>query len=83
MENENKCRTCSHSWEEHGHCGKSICVYWESLNYMGYPEKFCGCKEYIPGENLEFLEWKNDRKLDSKFGRKSNEDLPNSEDCGR
>jgi len=58
MVNENSCRTCGHAWEEHSHCGRSICVYSYDDDEGNYID-FCMCKTgWIPSENLEFLEWK-------------------------
>ena len=61
-----QCRNCEHFWDDHSHCSPKICCYGE-INTLGYVELTCHCKEYIPGDNLEFLEWKYGRKLDKKF----------------
>lgn len=66
MANENKCRTCGHCWEMHSHCGLKICC--EVIKEDMINPQFCECKTgWIPGENLEYLEWKYGRKLDKKF----------------
>lgn len=75
MGNENKCRTCCHSWEEHSHCGRAICVY-SFDDKDGNPYEFCNCKTgWIPSDNLEFLEYKYGSKLDKKFSSKSDKNL--------
>jgi hypothetical protein len=69
--NRDDCRTCGHFWEDHGHCGRRCCVHMDFDNFT----LDCDCKEFIPSDNLEFLEWRYGQ-LDFKFSRKSNEDLP-------
>lgn len=51
-----KCRTCSHAHL----AGQEVCI---DNFYSGsiYPVT-CGCKEYIPKDNLEYMEWKYNKK---------------------
>jgi hypothetical protein len=75
MLRNDQCRNCYHYWEDHGHCGKTLCCYGE-ISTSGYIEFSCYCDEYIPGDNLEFLELEYGRKkLGSKFSSKSNKNL--------
>lgn len=55
----NKCRTCSHVRMTHS--GIEKCCLDVTLTVKGKP-LLCLCKEYIPQENLEYLEYKYGKK---------------------
>jgi hypothetical protein len=58
---KDQCRNCFHSWEMHGHCGSMMCF--QDMSTPNESMVFCGCEEYIPKNNLEFLEWKYERHI--------------------
>ena len=76
MSRDSRCRTCGHCWEVHDHHGRKRCYEYLDEDYN--PVGDCVCDTgWIPGDNLEYLEWEYDRSiLAIEPGNKSNEDLP-------
>lgn len=48
------CRTCLHGEHDRMFCSVMFCDY--SDNDISDPY-YCECNEYVPSENLEYLEW--------------------------
>lgn len=57
-----RCRNCNHIKMIHSflNCNKSNCIDYK-VDVAG-KSKRCKCKEYLPKDNLEFLEYKLDEK---------------------
>jgi hypothetical protein len=69
------CRVCSHIFLYHisffapGYSEAGIPLDKTNCNEILNPKRnqqkeeviFCSCKEYVPGDNLDFLEWKVDK----------------------
>lgn len=74
--NFEKCRSCSHYFLSHTvllPSGNIICEWGNS----SYKPHHCECTEFLPKDNLEFLEMKYERsKLAIDLSNKSNEDMP-------
>jgi hypothetical protein len=47
------CRTCNHDEHDRTFCSVMFCDY--SDNDMS-PE-YCDCADYVPSDNLEYVEW--------------------------
>jgi hypothetical protein len=72
IKDDSPCRTCSHIWLYHisffppGYSEVGIplsdTACNEILNHNRNQQKeeviFCSCKEYVPGDNLDYLEYK-------------------------
>lgn len=65
-----KCRSCGHYYISHTDYNHKSSFCHSVVN------KECQCKEWLPTNNLEFLEWKYDRQLAIKSSNQSNEDMP-------
>jgi hypothetical protein len=58
------CRTCSHYYLSHTDIEHKPSFCHTTVDR-------CKCQEYVPKENLEYLEWKYERKLAIESGNKS------------
>ena len=58
------CRTCEHYFISHMVKSDGT-IFCQWMNSSFYPNS-CKCKEFLPKDNLEFLEWEYG-KLDKKF----------------
>ena len=56
-----KCRSCQHSYLSHTDLNSQNCL----CQYV--VDGACQCPEYLPEDNLEFLEYKYGRKLGTKI----------------
>jgi hypothetical protein len=67
---KNKCRTCGCPWESHDHHGQKQCN--NQFNGESSDPQWCECNTgWIPGDNLEYLEYLYEKKLGRKTSRKS------------
>jgi len=58
--NFQKCRTCDHYFLSHTSMpDETIFCEWGNSSYK--PTR-CYCRDFVPKDNLEFLEWKLDKK---------------------
>jgi hypothetical protein len=62
MKFPSKCRICHHSY----HVANCTIAYYE-FGDDSEPTYKCTCKEYLPSDNLEYLEWKYDQRRKSVF----------------
>lgn len=59
------CRTCKHSRFLHeGLSSKHFCL--DSIITQNHEVQWCKCKEFIPADNLDYLEWKYTQKKGKK-----------------
>ena len=56
---QSKCRTCTHP-----HHGGYCSIVYYGYNNDGSPTdpEYCECLEYIPADNLQYLEWVNEKR---------------------
>jgi hypothetical protein len=55
-----KCRTCDHAKMTHSNLSKGRCIDAVLTNKEQY--KPCTCIDFIPKDNLEYLEWASKKK---------------------
>lgn len=63
-----RCRFCDHVQMAHKYLPKyseTVCCLDTSLSSKGEYQA-CSCKEFAPKDNLEFLQWKHDKKKEKK-----------------
>jgi hypothetical protein len=59
MDDLDCCRTCGHFYGYHFNTGMTIRGHeFADGQCDPFTDRGCNCKDFIPGDNLAFLEWK-------------------------